>query len=407
MDQRKPVLIMGVEPRITIPVARSLHRLGVPVFVASLSSADSVVHSRAVAGFFRLPDPVEKPGHFLNVLSGKVNATGADMLIPVTDGALAAVSSHYETLNPLLHLACPPPEVVNRVLNKEATLRIAQSAGVCVPREYVVLGGASPDIIREMAFPVIAKPRQKSASEMFKIRYFRTPEELTAALNDGVIEDAMVQEYCEGCGVGVEMLVQQGKCVAAFQHRRLREYPSAGGVAVTAVAESVDPQLADASLRLLRALEWDGVAMVEFRHDRRTGVAALMEVNGRYWGTVSLALQAGIDFPRYQWQLAHGQCPSVPEGYSVGMVWHWSAGSLKRWHEVLTGRGRVLQEYSLPGDMPDHRNKRNALWSRQDPLPALLEWLDTGNKLAHADAQALMRRILPQRAARASERLHT
>ena len=32
-----PVLILGVEPRITVPVARSLHRLGVPVAVAGLS----------------------------------------------------------------------------------------------------------------------------------------------------------------------------------------------------------------------------------------------------------------------------------------------------------------------------------------------------------------------------------
>jgi predicted ATP-grasp superfamily ATP-dependent carboligase len=397
---------MGVEPRIAIPVARSLHRLGAPVFLASLSGADPVVHSRAVAGFFRLPDPIDKPDDFLGVLSGKVKSTGADMLIPVTDGALAAVSSHYERLNPLLHLACPPPEVVDRVLNKEATLRIARSAGVRVPREYVVMGGASSDGIRQMAFPVIAKPRQKSASEMFKIRYFRTPEELTAALNNRVIEDAIVQEYCEGCGVGVEMLVHQGNCVAAFQHRRLREYPSAGGVAVTAVAESVDPQLADASLKLLRALEWEGVAMVEFRYDRQTGVAALMEVNGRYWGTVSLAIQAGVDFPRCQWQLAHGEPPAVPARYAVGMVWHWSAGSLKRWHEVLTGRGRVSAESSQPGEMPGHGKKRNALWTIADPLPVVLEWLGTGRQLIRSDAQALMKRILPQRAARA-ERLRT
>jgi predicted ATP-grasp superfamily ATP-dependent carboligase len=397
-DRVNPVIVMGVERRITVPVARSLYRSGVPVWVASLSGADPVLRSRALAGYFRLPDPNRRPGDFLSTLCGRAKAIGADMLIPATDGALAAISVHYDELNHHLQVACPRPAAVNRVLNKEITLRIAESVGVRVPREYKVVDGTFPAVVQGMTFPVIAKPRQKSASENFKIRHFRTAEEVTSAFENGSIGDAIVQEYCEGCGVGLEMLVHGGNCVAAFQHRRLHEYPSAGGVAVEAVAESVDPQLADVSLKLLRALEWEGVAMVEFRRDRRTGVSALMEVNGRYWGSVSLALQAGVDFPRYQWQLAHGESPAVPAKYAVGMVWHWSAGSLKRWHEVLTGRGRGLPEDSQPGQRPGQGQRRNALWRLEDPLPVLLEWLDAGKQLVRSDAQALMKRILPQRA---------
>jgi predicted ATP-grasp superfamily ATP-dependent carboligase len=396
MDKRNPVFVLGIEPRITVPIARSLHRFGVPVFVAGISDADPVLHSRSIAGFFRLPSPVDSPNHFLNSLSAKVRATGADMLIPTTDGALCAISQHYDKLQPLLYVACPPPAVVDRVLNKEITLRIASDLGIRVPREYAVSTRTNVDLIRQFTFPVIAKPKLKSSAEMFKIRYFRAEADLVKALKSGVLEDAIVQEYCAGDGVGVEMLIHEGNCVATFQHRRLSEFPRAGGVAVTAVAEPLDSQLAETSLKLLRGLEWEGVAMVEFRHDRRTGVAALMEVNGRYWGTVSLPIQAGIDFPAYQWQLAHGELPSVPSSYAIAMTWHWRAGSLKRWHGTLTGRNRASLENSKPQNEPASTEKRDALWTASDPLPALLELLNAGKTLLYSDARAVMKRILPK-----------
>jgi predicted ATP-grasp superfamily ATP-dependent carboligase len=50
-------------------------------------------------------------------------------------------------------------------------------------------------------------------------------------------------------------------------HRRVREWPPTGGA--SAAAESVPhaPALEHAGTRLLDALEWHGVAMVEFKGD--------------------------------------------------------------------------------------------------------------------------------------------
>src|SRR4029077_9073436 len=99
-----------------------------------------------------------------------------------------------------------------------------------------------------------------------------------------------------------------------------------GGVAVIAVSEDPDPELLRSSVALLNALEWEGAAMVEFRVERETGVSTLMEVNGRFWGSVSLPIMAGVDFPFYYWQVLHGEPPRVPDRYTVGMRWRWSPG---------------------------------------------------------------------------------
>src|SRR5262249_44329675 len=126
----------------------------------------------------------------------------------------------------------------------------------------------------------------------------------------------------------------QGKCIAVFQHRRLKELPHTGGFSVTAVAEAVNDNLLQSSLALLDALRWHGIAMVEYKVDA-DGRAVLMEVNGRYWGTISLPILAGLDFPLYHWQLVHGERPAIPERYAVGTRWRWTAGYLGRLYFLL------------------------------------------------------------------------
>ena len=400
---KQPVLILGVEPRISVPIARSLHQQGISVAIAGLSPQEPRISSRAVVHFLRLPGYQDQAAEFLETLSSFIRTQGVDMLIPATDAALSAISQHYDALSPLLHVACPPPHIINRVLHKEATLAAAQQCGIRVPREFVISTVKDLETFLEnLTFPVVAKPRQKSSAEAFKVRYFHSEADLSEALTTGALGEALLQEYCPGEGVGVEMLLHQGECVAAFQHRRLKEMPHTGGVAVVAIAEPLDPELRRTALALLRGLQWEGVAMVEFRYDRIHGTAALMEVNGRYWGTLSLPIHAGVDFPRYQWQLAHGEQPDVPSSYNVGMRWRWSAGYLRRLHAVFLGSlkpnaaGSSLRKdlFSSPFDLAP--SVRDAIWDWSDPIAALTELYRTVKGLASSDLRAVTKRALPR-----------
>jgi predicted ATP-grasp superfamily ATP-dependent carboligase len=396
----RPVLLLGMEPRITVPVARSLHRLGAAVAVAGLSSHDIKPYSRDVFEFVRTPNYEESPSEFISLLTAFIKKHGFDMLIPTTDGALNAIARHYDRLAPLLHLACPSPEQIDRVLNKESTLTVAKRCGIRIPQEYLVLRSTRIDDIRGFTFPVVAKPRQKSFVEMFKVRYLHSEQELRHALDSGLLDGAILQEYCPGQGVGVEVFLYKGTCVAAFQHRRLKEVPHTGGAASTAVSEVVDPELKKMALDLLYAFNWQGVAMVEFRHDPLTGKASLMEVNGRYWGTVALPILAGLDFPAYEWQCIHGQTPIVPDSYAIGMQWRWTAGSLKRWHGMVTNSRSFPSVAEAPLTGSDRSVRRDALWSSRDPMPAVFEVLRTAKNLVVQDTKSILKKILPMQRAR-------
>ncbi|MGE4321634.1 MAG: hypothetical protein AB7E60_01235 [Sphingobium sp.] len=108
----------------------------------------------------------------------------------------------------------------------------------------------------------------------------------------------MNQQYCGGVGVG-QMIHRHGAAATlAFQHRRLHEWPPEGGVSTFCTAEPRDlhqPQMA-LSQTLLAALGWEGPAMVEYRYEPETGRYWLMEVNGRFWGSLPLALHCGAYF---------------------------------------------------------------------------------------------------------------
>jgi predicted ATP-grasp superfamily ATP-dependent carboligase len=199
--------------------------------------------------------------------------------------------------------------------------------------------------------------------------------------------------------LGIEALIHAGRPIAIFQHRRLKELPYSGGYAVTAIAERPDPKLVDAALVLLGALRWEGVAMVEFRLNRTTGEAVLMEVNGRYWGTISLPVSAGVDFPLYHWQLLHGEKPSVPITGSEGKLWRWTSGYLDRLSRLLitarwsSAARRELKQTLL--QMPADFNPAvaDAIFASSDPVPAAFDLLHGLKYVVGNTLKGLSRRI--------------
>ena len=400
----RPVLILGAAPRVSVPIARLLReRCGVRVGVAAVGPLEVPLHSSAVAEFFRLPAPPATSAERAEALLDRIIYGEFDTIIPVQDGGLALIAQNYERLSATTLLACPPPHVLERALNKNLTLDIARQCGITVPKTFSFATASQAEwIATDLCFPAIVKPAEARNSGFLKSRYFQSREEFLLWLASHETGKAMlIQEYCPGEGVGVEMLLHKGEPIACFQHRRLKEQPPSGGVAVVAIAEAPDPFLTEASLRLLRAMEWEGVAMVEFRRNPSHGTAMLMEVNGRFWGTTALPLAAGMEFPVYQWQLLHGQRPEVPSSYRVGLVWRWTAGCLERMHSLL------LPSHGAPAKRSRWRELalsafdlrpsfRDAVWSFSDPVPALYEIASTVGKLCINDALAVLRKLFPR-----------
>ncbi|MDQ3949666.1 MAG: ATP-grasp domain-containing protein, partial [Gemmatimonadota bacterium] len=378
--------------RAALAVVRSLGRAGYTVCVAasarvSLAGASRYARYRDVAA-----DPTMSPARFVDDVVHVTRRRGIDVLVPVTDAALLSLTRERGRLGGVC-LPWPDADAVLRMGDKALVAAAAREIGIAVPAQRVV---ATPDealaASRDLRFPLVLKP-SRSVRERLDGRFAKVSvahaaraDELAlrlAELGAGAFP-ALLQERIVGPGVGVSLLMWDGRALAHFSHRRLREQPPAGGVSVYAESIPPDMQLVERSAALLGRFAWRGVAMVEYKVDATTGTPYLMEVNGRFWGSLQLAIDAGVDFPLLLLSAARGVAEPVP-GYRAGLRFRWWWGDvdhlLFRLFRSPTrlslppgapSRGTALRDFVAAG--PPHR--ASDVLHADDPRPFLVETLD-------------------------------
>jgi predicted ATP-grasp superfamily ATP-dependent carboligase len=195
-----------------------------------------------------------------------------------------------------------------------------------------------------LEFPVVIRPRQSRVRSggrwMSSVVSFAADRE--ALVRDLMSRPqhefpVMLQERIEGPGVGVFALYHHGRPAAFFSHRRVRERPPWGGVSVLSESIPLCPVAQRYATQLLDALGWHGVAMVEFKQDVRDGVPKLMEINGRFWGSLQLAIDAGVDFPALLVDGVRGDLP-LPSPYRIGVRNRWFWGDVDSLILTMAGR---------------------------------------------------------------------
>ena len=359
------------------------------------------ISSRAIAGTVRLHGDVGESAALLGRLA---RSEGAKWVVPTSASSLQIVSAAYAELTRFCAVAAPPPAIVQRVLDRNIAFATAKTAGIPVPVSAKIPRASDLDsALERLRFPVIARVGDSSSwvAREFKPRIFASADALRAifATQTRFGDGLLFQSYHGGRSVGIGLLLLKGELVTAFQHRRLSETSPSGGAAVVAISEAVDATLLDYSMRLLRALEWDGVAMVEFRRDRVSGNAVLVDVSGCFWGTLPLDVSAGVDFPLYAWQLSRGITPSPPASYPLGMRVRWTAGSLERAGHAFA----ELQEDRIPFGAALRQlfvdfapGTKSAIWSWRDPVPAIREVAHVQKQWARDAAAFALRAIAPR-----------
>ena len=133
--------------------------------------------------------------------------------------------------------------------------------------------------------------------------------------------------------------------------------------------------------------------MVEFRDDGTQ--PWLMEVNGRFWGSLQLAIAAGCDFPRLWADVLTGQPLDRPTPYREGVTLRWLWGDVKRFLYILAG-----PPAGYPGAYPSIAQGLRDLFGRQpagtrledwdpdDPWPTVGQWVEgIPGVLAQAEAR--------------------
>jgi predicted ATP-grasp superfamily ATP-dependent carboligase len=347
------VLILDGNTRCALAATRSLGRKGVHVVVADVTERTLSGASRYCRESFTYPSPAINPGGFLTIVKRECSLRRIGVILPMAELTTATVLRHHEDFRSL-RVPFGEPEAFDKLTDKWRMLKLAQQLHLSIPKTQFIAGiDALGDVGQVLKFPLVLKPRCSMIWSHARwistsVHYARLADELKQIVVRYEYfreHPFLIQEYISGQGEGVFALYDHGRPVAFFGHRRLRERPATGGVSVLSESIEPNPEAQRIARALLESVGWHGVAMVEFKVSAE-GTPYLIEVNGRFWGSLQLAIDAGVDFPWLLYQMAVGRKVGNVKPYATGVKCRWLLGDFVRLCQVLINGG------SCPGPLP-------------------------------------------------------
>jgi protein-tyrosine-phosphatase/predicted ATP-grasp superfamily ATP-dependent carboligase len=313
------VLVLDGHSRAALETLQSLGRAGVQVDIAAEGADCLAFHSCYAVNKLRQP-PQDRIADYHAWLREQDRQRNYDLIVPATEASLLGLRALAEE-DPLRRKGVlPANHALDIALDKEKTRSLAGELGVPVPQSRLIssvaeIGPSSP-------FPLVLKPTHSKVMIGAELRTLAVAVVKSEAQRQEQLRrwltytPVLQQEYVHGRGVGAEFLYNRGKKIWHFVHERVHEYPLSGGA--SSYRRSIKPPAAllrDAE-KLLAALNWHGVAMVEFKMDAN-GQYWLMEINPRFWGSLAVSLDAGVNFPLGLLQVARDEQPAQQPDYKL------------------------------------------------------------------------------------------
>jgi predicted ATP-grasp superfamily ATP-dependent carboligase len=333
------VLILDGEQRSALATTRSLGRKNVNVtvgeeFIPSLSST-----SKYCKSYFLYPSPYFNPNLFIDKVIKYSTEKKPIILLPMTDVSTHEILFNRKRFDKDVIIPLPSFNQYIQVTNKINLFHMAQLLNVATPltifpkeiKEKIDIGFNK----NRITYPLVIKPafsRIKKNNIWIKtsVKYVDDLKQLrNIFLNKNYKQiPFLIQEKINGEGIGIFLLMKNGKPIVKFAHRRIREKPPSGGVSVLCESIQPPPDALSAAIKILEHIKWNGVAMVEFKMDTNDNKPKLIEINARFWGSLQLAIAAGVDFPYMLYLFGLEERFETPKEYRIGLKSRWELGDI-------------------------------------------------------------------------------
>ena len=370
------LVVGGDHPGLAI--ARSLGRRKLPVYIIDDQHPISA-YSRYTTRIVRvknLRDPhktvesVLEVGHRFNLRDW--------VLFPTRDETVMAFALYRDRLAEFFRVTTPPWETTRQAWDKANTYKLAEQLGIPAPRTWTVQSALELRSLYSY-LPLAVKPAIKEHffySTGAKAWRAETPGQLErlfeAAAAKIKLSEILIQEIIPGdgeCQVSYGVFFRDGRAHSSLVARRLRQHPREFGRAATYVETAELPEIEELSERFLRAINFYGLAEVEFKQDPRDGRYKILDVNARAWGFHGLGQAAGVDFPYLLFADQMGY-QTEPRRARAGVGWLRLLTDAPTAFTDIVGGHLSLSTYF----QSIRRAKTESVFSWEDPLPLFAEF---------------------------------
>lgn len=261
----------------------------------------------------------------------ELSADAQVVVIPMEIETMLYFAKLGESKEKGLYMTMPQISAIRLAENKAFALKAAMDNGLSCP--YTLFSDTFEQFkvnLSKIKESFVVKPVHGSGSKgILYIKDALDAKNMNFRKHWDSYGKLLIQERlpADGKGVGVEVLMNTDhECAAFFSHERLKQYPNSGGPS-TWCRSIYYGELVKESVKLLKALKWVGVAMVEWKEDIQNGGYKFMEINPRFWGSLELSSRCGVNFPQLYVRQALGEklppCKIDQPQYEVGKECRW------------------------------------------------------------------------------------
>lgn len=348
---------------------------------------------------FSYPSPDSDAEAFLHTVLETSGQYDRSVLFPMTDVTVNEILLHRNLFPENVLIPFSDHDRYDALSDKENLFRQAMKLAIPMPETLFSSDFSSREALIsdavKLGFPLVVKAahsRERLSGKYVgsSATYANDTKELKTVLGRPPYDQlrCLVQKRIQGPGIGIFLLARHGDILARFAHRRIRERPPSGGVSVLCESIPLPTEAWEIASRLISTIGFHGVAMVEFKLDAEENRPKLIEVNARFWGSLNLAIRAGVDFPFLLYRLALGESVEGPAGYRVGLKSRWEFGDLD--HLLI----RLKRDPDHPSLSGTRVRKRDAVavfladFFRPSVAHEVFEWGDPGPFLFEAKEYA-------------------
>ena len=365
MYSNPKIYLLGANNRATHTLAEVYKKNKFTVCIINWHQ-NNIRFSKFVDKFILLPDAekdfVAFKKAFINIFK---NAD--ELLLPVNDIAvLICLQCKHDLENRVKIIGLNDPEIQEFAVNKYTLLTPAKECSIDYPETvYIDSLNEFEKQKKSILFPLIAKPVSSRLLKgnvilSFHVKKFNNIDQLSDFVRENINTiPLMLQGYLkDGYGIGLNFIARNGELIDYYFHKRIHE-AWGGGESSYRKTITGDPfGLLERSQALIKSMGWNGVGMLEFRITN--GKAYLMELNGRFWGSIKLGVYAGKNFPMQLVNLEHLDKKNIvhkpdeyyarnfkmevswllkgvvsQKKYSLPVTWLWSFRKALRSNEII------------------------------------------------------------------------
>jgi predicted ATP-grasp superfamily ATP-dependent carboligase/protein-tyrosine-phosphatase len=323
VSKNPKILIIGFDMRAFLAVIRSFGRKNAEVHVVSSTSGYSgAFASTYINKIHEIPPIEENPKNWVLEIYKLLEIENFDFIIPCDDVSIHNLSHDLELYNKYnFSVIIKNREQFELMFNKHRIIQFAEKLGIPVPDQRII-GKSDPLDGRNQIdeYPVYLKPKYSFDNLMpwKKQKVIRVDSDLDYKwyIEDMLLhDDVAIQTHTPGYGVGIEFLANEGIVIEHFQHKRIRE-PNGGGGSSYRKSEKTNAGMLENTRKLIKEMKFSGVGMAEFRYNPVDDKATFLELNSRFWGSLPLALESGVDFPYDSYEAYIGSStPQISDNY--------------------------------------------------------------------------------------------